>query len=111
MEIATRTLTLRDGDHNVDIPIHIFAPKEQKPRAWSCHYEIGWPEGKEARDAWGCDSTQAIVLTLQAIGADIYTSTYHKSGNLFHEVPGRGYGFPVPASLRDILVGDDAKYL
>lgn len=111
MEIAARILTLRDGNNNVDIPIRIFAPKKQGVSAWSCHYEIGWPEGVEARDAWGINSLQAILLTLQAIGADIYTSAYHKSGHLFHEVPGRGYGFPVPASLRDVLVGDDATFL
>jgi hypothetical protein len=111
MEIAARTLTLRDGSKDVSIPIHIFAPKEEKVRAWSCHYEIDWPEGKEAREAWGSDAIQAILLALQAIGSDIYTSTYHKSGNLFYEVPGRGYGFPVPVSLRQLLVGDDAKYL
>jgi hypothetical protein len=110
MEIAARTLTLRDGDKNIDIPIRVFAPKEQGPRAWSCHYEIDWPEGREARDAWGSDSVQAIFLTLQAIGTDIYTSYYHKSGHLFHGAPGHGYGFPVPVSLREFLVGDDKKY-
>jgi hypothetical protein len=26
------------------------------------------------------------------------------------DAPGRGYGFPVPSSLRDMLVGDDRIY-
>jgi len=53
---------------------------------------------------------QAIVLALQMIGSEIYATNYHKSGKLFLEVPGRGYGFPVTAGLRNSLVGDDVKY-
>jgi Domain of unknown function (DUF6968) len=111
MEIASRTLILRNGKDHIEIPIRMFTPKQQEPRAWSCRYEIDWPEGKEIREAWGVDSIQAMFLALQAIGSDIYTSTYHRSGNLYFEAPGRGYGFPVPVSLRDLLVGDDAKFL
>ena len=48
--------------------------------------------------AWGIDSVQAILLALQMIGADIYTSSYHKSGHLMFEEAGQGYGFPVPES-------------
>ena len=61
--------------------------------------------------ASGLDSTQAIVIALQMIGAEIYTSNYHKSGKLFWETPGKGYGFPIAPNLRDLLIGDDAKYL
>lgn len=111
MEVATRTLTLRHGEDNIQIPIRIFSPKQQEPRAWSCQYEIDWPEGKETTEIWGVDSVQAMVLTLQAIGSNIYTSTYHQSGSLFFEAPGQGYGFPVPISLRDLLIGEDARYL
>jgi hypothetical protein len=59
----------------------------------------------------GFDSAQALVLALQTIGAEIYSSTYHKSGQLFTDKPGNGYGFPVVPTLRDLLQGDDAKYL
>src|SRR6202034_1009015 len=110
MEIASRTLTLRNGKTEIAIPIRLFAPQQHSAGDWFCRYEIDWPEGKKGRDAWGSDSFQAIILTLQAIGTDIYSSTYHKSGNLFFEAPGRGYGFPVPVTLRDLLIGDDAKY-
>lgn len=37
-------------------------------------------------------------------------SSYHKSGKLALDARGRGYGFPVVSSLRDLLEGDDAKY-
>jgi hypothetical protein len=32
------------------------------------------------------------------------------SGDLTFDAPGRGYGFPVPKSLRDLVVGDDADF-
>lgn len=111
MEIASRALTLQNGIEKIAIPVRIYAPQQREARAWSCRYEIGWPEGKESREVWGIDSVQAILIALQAAGADIYTSAYHKSGNLQFEAPARGYGFPVPSSLRDLLVGDDTKFV
>jgi hypothetical protein len=110
MEIARRTLTLREGAAETAIPVRLFAPQQEESGDWSCRYEIDWPEGKRTRAVWGSDSFQAIILTLQAIGTDIYTSAYHKSGDLFFGRPGEGYGFPVPITLRDLLIGNDAKY-
>jgi hypothetical protein len=109
MLIASRVLTLREADAEIEIPIRIFAPQEEDD-AWVCRYEIDWPEGTQAMTSWGGDSAQALILALSMIGADIYSSSYHKSGNLVLEAPGKGYGFPVPSSLRDLLEGDDAKY-
>jgi hypothetical protein len=111
MVVATRTLTLRQGNTDKEIAIRIFAPEQYEPRAWSCQYEIDWPEGTRRFAAHGVDSVQALLLALKMIGAEIYTSDYHKSGKLFSEAPGRGYGFPVANTLRDLLEGDDAKYL
>lgn len=44
------------------------------------------------------------------VGTDIYTSDYHASGKLRWGEPGTGYGFPVPSSIRDLLIGDDKKF-
>jgi hypothetical protein len=44
------------------------------------------------------------------IGADLYTSTYHKRGLLSYIAPGKGYGFPVPATIRDLYVGEDKTF-
>lgn len=33
---------------------------------------------------------------------------HHRDQSLAFEGPGKGYGFPVPKPLRNILVGDDA---
>lgn len=107
--IATRTLKLQRENDVFDIVIRIFAP-EGSGLAWSCRYEIDWPEGRQVMKAWGVDSVQAILLAFQMIGADIYTSSYHKSGRLLFEAAGQGYGFPVPESIRDLLIGNDRTY-
>lgn len=109
MMIASRLLRLKGTESDAEIPIRIFAP-EQDGDAWSCRYEIDWPEGPQSMTSWGVDSIQALLLALNMIGADIYSSAYHKSGKLMLEAPGKGYGFPLPASLRHLLEGDDAIY-
>lgn len=97
MIIATRTLTLKRPDGEIEIPISI---SKHEGDAWSCIYEIGWPERKESITAWGHDSVQALVVALQMIGAEIYSSAYHKSGDLMLDALGSGYGFPVVSSIR-----------
>jgi hypothetical protein len=110
MVVATRTLTFRNGNEDRNVAVRIFAPEQEQSRAWSCAYEIDWPEGTRKFAAYGVDAVQAIELALRTIGAEIYTSDYHKSNLLSWEKPGQGYGFPVPISLRDLLVGDDARF-
>lgn len=110
MIIASRLLKLRGVAADVEIPIRIFLPEEVENSSWLCRYEIDWPDGKWTLAAHGIDSIQAIDLALHMIGSEIYTSNYHKSGQLFLEAPGRGYGFPVPKTLRDLLEGDDANF-
>jgi hypothetical protein len=111
MLIASRTLTLLNGNDRIRIPIRIFAPEKSTNGSWFCRYEIDWPSARHNMEIGGFDSTQAIVLALQAIGAEIYSSNYHKLGKLFFDKPGAGYGFPVIPTLRDQLQGEDAKYL
>jgi len=109
MVIASRALKLQQGGKESEIAIRVFAPRKAKD-AWSCQYEIDWPEGTQRTESWGIDSVQSLLVALQMIGSDIYTSSYHKSGNLMFEGLRRGYGFPVPKSLEDRLEGDDALY-
>ncbi len=111
MMIASRELTLRAANGELKIPIHIFAPEKEQDGAWFCRYEIGWPDKKSEMSIGGFDFAQAMVHALQTVGAEIYSSSYHKSGKLFWDEPGKGYGFPVVPTYRDLLVGDDAKYL
>ena len=67
--------------------------------------------GPFALDAVGVDTVQALELALKLIGAQIYSSDYHESGQLEWCEARKGYGFPVPNTIRDLLVGDDKKYL
>jgi hypothetical protein len=93
----------------VDLPVHLHAP-EERGGSWICDYEIGWPGEPRTGTVWGADAVQAIILALQMIGTDLYTSGYHRAGELTSKEQGGGYGFPVPANLRDRLIGDDAKF-
>ena len=111
MLIASRTLTWRDGERDVPVEIRIFAPQLQPEGSWGCRFEIAWPDRPKDMTVYGFDRMQALVLALQTIGVQIYTSEYHESGNLFWEKPGNGDGFPVAPTLRDLLVGDDKKHL
>jgi hypothetical protein len=88
----------------------MFAP-EQDGGAWKCRFEIDWPEGRREQFAGGYDSMQAMVIALQLIAHLVYTSEHHDTGNLFLQTPGSGYGFPVMRDMRDMLIGDDAKYM
>jgi len=110
MMIAHRTLMLRDGDRTIPVAITIFAPEKTEARGWGCRYVVAWPDKPSDRTMFGFDSVQALLHSLQTIGAEIYSSSYHKSGRLFWDKPGDGYGFPVVQTLRDLLVGSDAQY-
>jgi hypothetical protein len=111
MIIANRTLKLRRPSGEVDIGVRLYLPQAAEGGVWLCRYEIDWPHGIRKHAAQGLDSIQAIMLALQMIGGELYASEHHESGDLMFDAPRRGYGFPVAASLRDLLVGDDAKYL
>lgn len=106
MVIATRVLTLRRGPADIPIPIRIFAPEEQDTD-WACRFEIEWPDEPTSFYAMGVDAIQALELAMKMIGAFIYTTDHHTSGNLMWLEPGKGYGFPVSHTIRDLLIGDD----
>ena len=111
MLIAERTLSLRTKHGLAKIPVCLFAPENKPDGSWACRYAIDWPEGRWVMEAGGVDAVQAIMIALQMIGSELYTSGYHKAGQLFFESPGKGYGFPVPAPLRPLLEGDDKRLL
>lgn len=103
----TLTYTSKSGDMAVPVTIH---PPLEGERDWSCAYEIGWPDAPRRGYGYGIDGTQALLLALKAVGTDLYTSDYHRSGRLRWIEPGDGYGYPVPKNIRDLLVGNDAEY-
>jgi hypothetical protein len=109
MIVASRCLKLRKADSEIDVAVRLFEPRSDQ-NYWSCDFEIDWPEGTRKGTAHGFDSMQALVLALNMVGSEIYTSDYHKSGALSWGEPRKGYGFPLPRIIRDMLIGDDAEY-
>lgn len=110
MIVASRLLVLRSDPQDIEIAVLIHAPEIDNVD-WICRFEIEWPEGCVERWAAGVDAVQALLLALQMIGAEVYTSLHHKAGRLEWLGAGRGYGFPVPNSIQDLLIGDDRKSL
>jgi hypothetical protein len=110
MIIATRVLTLARAEGDIAIPVRILSPT-QGETAWTCRFEIDWPDGTLALDVGGVDAIQAIDMALKIIGSLIYASDHHESGRLRWLEPGKGYGFPVTNNMRDVLIGDDKKFL
>lgn len=106
MVIVSHAIYLKNEKTESLIAIRIHRP-EKRENYWTCAYEIDWPEGQRAFESTGSDALQALVLALQMIGAEIYSSEYHREGRLRAYNSGKGYGFPLAASLRDLLVGLD----
>jgi hypothetical protein len=110
MTIMIRTLKLEVDDKSIDIPIRVFWPIEGDS-AWECRWEIEWSDRIRANAGRGVDAVQALFHALQMIGTEIYCSEEHRSGKLSWVSGRTGYGFPLPNSGRDLLIGDDAKFL
>jgi hypothetical protein len=110
MKIAERILRIRHDHGDSEVPTRIFAPRSDEGSSWTCRYEIDWPGAPRRREIGGLDSVQALFLALQAIGAELYTSEHHEAGRLRWDKEGDGYGFPVPRTIRDLLIGDDVIF-
>jgi hypothetical protein len=106
----TRILKLQSDGVTHDIPVRLWWPI-QDDKAWDCRWEIGWPDGPRANSGRGIDAIQALMNALTMIGAEIYSSEAHKSGLLSWSDDWSGYGFPVIANLRNMLGGDDGRFL
>lgn len=107
--IAERVLSYRTDGSELQIEVLISTP-ERDGSSWVCRYEIDWPHERRYSFSAGIDAVQALHLTLQKICIDIYMSEYHASGRLSWGETGAGYGFPVPRTGRDLLIGDDLNF-
>lgn len=111
MLVLTHRLYLKTRKGERAFDIRVFQPVQlQVPvgTAWSCRYEIDWPDGPVKREGAGVDALQALMSALQIIAAQIYTTTYHREGRLRVYDHDKGYGFPLMSPLRDLAVGIDA---
>jgi hypothetical protein len=106
----TRIFKLQSGGTMQDVPVRLFWPISDD-KAWDCRWEIDWPDGPRTNSGRGVDAIQALINAMTMIGAEIYSSEAHKAGVLSWSDDWRGYGFPVTANLRDMLAGDDRRFL
>ena len=111
MIVASRILKLRTSDGHADVLINIFLPRQDPDGGWMCAYEINWPDKPWTSAAGGLDSMQALLCAMQKIGLDLYFSDAFKSGKLNWNADWHGFGLPVPQNARDMLIGEDAKFL
>lgn len=79
--IAIRMLHVADGPKN--IKVRIGRPKRfPDGEDYYCPYQIIGTGNEKVQHAAGIDGVQALVLTLEKIGTDLYTSVEAKSGTL-----------------------------
>jgi len=99
--IATRQLIYADGK-KVSV---IIGKPEKFPDSddYYCPYQIMCIGNENVRYAGGIDSVQALLLTLNMIGTDLYTSKEAKAGILSWKGGEQGdIGLPVSEVLRDL---------
>jgi hypothetical protein len=75
---------------------------------YRCRYRIKGPRTDRVAHAIGADAFQALQLAMERIGIDLFFSEEGQSGDLrWLDVP-YDTGFPVPASIRDLIRNDKA---
>jgi Protein of unknown function len=107
--IASRTLTMEVDGRDVAVPVTLYAPVD-KTDHWCCEFEIGWPDKPKLGRGNGIDTVQALLIALEMVGINLYSSDPHKQGRLKWDEPHGGYGFPLNSALRQLYQGRD-KYL
>jgi hypothetical protein len=102
--IAERNLNLV-GDRPLKVIIRIGKPQIfPDSRDYYCPYQIIGLGKEKIRYAGGIDSIQALLLALDKIGVDLYSSQEAQSDRLRWEGDETGeLGFPFPDALRDLI--------
>lgn len=106
MIAAERTLRISTRAGDSPVPVTITVPQPDRT-AWTCHFSIGWPEGKATGSATAFDGVQALLFAMERVAILLYVSAYHADGTLCFEEPGEGYGFPLPRDSRHLAIGLD----
>jgi Protein of unknown function len=107
--IASRTLTMEVDGRELDVPVTVHAPVDQADH-WCCEFAIGWPDKPKRGKGNGIDAVQALLIALEMIAINLYSSEAHKQGRLKWDEPHGGYGFPLSSAIRDLYEGRD-RYL
>lgn len=100
--IATRSLDLANRG---PVTVTIGMPKQFLDSTdFYCPYQITGLAKERIGYAGGVDAVQALMLTLERIGAELCTLEEVKSGELSWQGDEAGaLGFPVPGSIKDLL--------
>lgn len=107
MVILQRVLTATIDGTSVKVPVNLYLPMQDGSGDFRCDYEIGWPAKVRKFHAYGADGVQSVLLAMQMIGVELYSSDLHKTNRLSWLAPGDGYGFPLPKGSRDFYAGSD----
>ena len=107
VSLSTRLPRVVTGRSSRDVLVTLMPPQPGADGGWFCSYRIDWPEMPRHSEIWGADSVQALYLTLERIGLELYNSPHHEAGELVWDHPGKGYGFPLPENIRHLAVGAD----
>ncbi len=100
--IARRDFELVDGN-SVNVLVGVPDRFPDSEHDYYCPYQILGLQDERVRYAAGIDSIQAIMLALERIGIDLYTSEEYKDGRLKSQSHKKGdLGFPLPDGLSDI---------
>ena len=68
-------------------------------RDWRCHYVIEWPHRpRVARRVFGVDSTQALLLAMQTVSAELYSA----EPQVFWFEPDDILGLPIIPAVADL---------
>jgi hypothetical protein len=101
--IAMRSLDLA-GETPGEVTVRIKRPVSDDGH-YKCEYQIVGIGSGKVRYAAGADGMQALVLALQMIGTDLYTSEAAKEGQLtWFGSP--NLGFPVSDAIADLVPKD-----
>ena len=90
------------NDRAINVIIGIPQRFPDGPDDYFCPFQIIGMGDEQVRYGAGVDAVQAVWLTLQMIGARLYTSPEAKSGALTW-LGQSDLGFPVPDSISDLL--------
>ena len=103
--IAARELSLADGSP-VTVELGLPYADGENPD-YVCPYRIRGMGSGRVRCSFGIDPIQALMLAMQVIGTDLYSSDEYRSGSLRWFKPHDDLGLPVLPSFEDVLPKED----
>jgi hypothetical protein len=102
-----RVYLLAHAGETRDLAVRVGKPEVVSQREVTVLAEILWPEGTWSLRVGGSDMFQAVLLAMQAIAINLYTSAAHSERRLSFPGQRGGYGLPLMPGVTDLYEGDD----